>query len=222
MLLRDAARWAYGKAPIRRVLPQSVHARVNRDVERRLRLTVMSVGAHTYGDGHIRLRTWGTATKLRIGSFCSIADDVTVFLGGNHHIDWISTYPLAADATAGGLHGERSGQPSTRGDVVIGNDVWIGSGVSIMSGVRIGDGAVIAARSHVVKDVAPYELVGGNPARHIRFRFEASVIEELLTLSWWNWPEEAIAEAADLLSSAPTDQSLAKLQQIAARSADAQ
>lgn len=218
MLLREAARWAYGKAPLRRVLPQWVHARVHRDVERRLRLAVMTVGAHTYGHGQIRLRTWGTGTKLRIGRFCSIAEDVTVFLGGNHPIDWASTYPFAADATAESLHGERPGQPSTRGDVVIGNDVWIGSGVSIMSGVHIGDGAVIAARSHVVKDVAPYALVGGNPARHIRFRFEPAMIEQLLALHWWDWPEEAIAAAADLLSSAPTDASLEQLRAIAAQS----
>ena len=147
----------------------------------------MIVGDYTYGHQHIRLKSWGENTILKIGKFCSIADNVTVFLGGNHRVDWISTYPF------GHINGDvfttfnGYGHPSTNGNVIIGNDVWISSGVTIMSGIKIGDGAIIAANSHVVKNVEPYSLVGGNPAKLIRYRFPSEHIDALLNISWWNW-----------------------------------
>lgn len=95
------------------------------------------------------------------------------------------------------------GHPSTNGDVVIGNDVWIGSGVTIMSGITIGDGAVLAANACVVKDVAPYHIVGGNPAKSIKQRFEDDVVEILLRLRWWELPLENIKNISKILSSKP-------------------
>jgi acetyltransferase-like isoleucine patch superfamily enzyme len=164
----------------------------------------VSIGRFTYGIEHLTVREWGDGAALEIGSFCSIASSVKIFLGGNHRIDWMTTYPfghLYLDELGGqGI----KGHPATKGDVVIGHDVWIGHGATIMSGVTIGDGAVIAANAQVVKDVAPYEVVGGNPARHLKFRFTQDVRRALSSLQWWTLPEGAIREIAQTLSSEPS------------------
>ena len=88
------------------------------------------------------------------------------------------------------------GHPSCKGDIIIGNDVWIGAKSTVMSGVTIGDGSVVAAGSLVTKDVAPYSVVGGNPAKHIKYRFSTGQISDLLAIAWWNWDEGKIKEEA--------------------------
>jgi len=93
------------------------------------------------------------------------------------------------------------GYPHTKGEVVIGSDVWIGQDALILSGVTIGHGSVIAARSVVTKDVQPYSIVAGNPARHIRFRFPEETIRSLLEIAWWDWPSIKIQEAWPMLQS---------------------
>ena len=95
------------------------------------------------------------------------------------------------------------GHPSTKGDVVIGNDVWIGSGATIMSGIHIGDGAVVSANACVVKDVPPYHIVGGNPSKSLKQRFEDDIVEILLRLNWWDLPLEDIKLINKILSSKP-------------------
>lgn len=135
--------------------------------------------------------------KLVIGSYTSIGPDVRVFLGDEHRTDVVSTYPFT--------------KSSTKGDVTIGNDVWIGYGATIMSGVTIGDGAVIAANSHVVKSVKPYEIVGGNPAKHIKFRFDVETIGLLLSLKWWDRPESEIDSLFHVLTNHPDKQVLKDL-----------
>jgi len=161
----------------------------------------MEVGKYTYGKENIKIYSWGENTKIRIGKYCSIATNCHIYKGGNHRIDWITTYPF------GHIHKETFkkyngfGHPMTKGDVVIGNDVWIAANVTIMSGVTIGDGAVIANNSHVVKNVEPYSLVGGNPAKHIKYRFEKEQIDELLKIKWWEWPESKVDDASPLLCS---------------------
>ena len=126
----------------------------------------MSFGKYTYGNPTIK---WANQNaKLSVGNFCSIAGNVTIYLGGNHRTDWVTTYPF------GHIHQKKfnkfngNGHPATKGDVIIGNDVWIGDNVTIMSGVTVGDGVVIANNSHVVKNVEPYSLIGGNPAKFVR------------------------------------------------------
>ena len=174
--------------------------------------SLMTVGDFTYGHDQIQLHAWDTSTRLHIGKFCSIADSVHVFLGGNHRIEWLSTYPFATPVpTPNDPRGPRSGHPKSNGDVRIGNDVWIGSRSSIMSGITVGDGAVVAAFSHVVADVPPYAIVGGNPASLIRYRFDTATIDLLLEIAWWNWPFEDIALVSDLLCGPPTAQSRAEL-----------
>lgn len=161
----------------------------------------MKVGRHTYGHEQITVRHWGEPAELTIGSFCSIADRVEVFLGGNHRVDWVTTYPFPAFGERWQAAREIAGHPGTNGDVAIGNDVWIGSSVTIMSGVTIADGAAIAASSCVTQDVAPYAIVGGNPARLLRNRFDASTVERLLAIRWWDWSDERIEANIELLCS---------------------
>ncbi|MEI7891293.1 MAG: CatB-related O-acetyltransferase [bacterium] len=148
------------------------------------------VGDYSYGKPLVF--HWEEKTKLKIGKFCSISDEVKIFLGGNHRSDWVSTYPFAGLSGQWPEAQEISDHNVSKGDVVIGNDVWIGFGANILSGVKIGDGAVIAAFALVTKDVAPYAIVGGNPAREIKKRFNDDQISSLLEVQWWNWPIEKI------------------------------
>ena len=122
-----------------------------------------------------------------------------MLLGGNHHSEWVSTFPFRAFYDLPGAY--EDGQPWTKGPVNIGNDVWIGYDVVIGSGVTIGDGAVIATGSLVVKDVPPYAIVGGNPAKIIRNRFDPDIVEALLKIRWWEWPhDKVLAHVPELCS----------------------
>lgn len=157
----------------------------------------MQVGKYTYGQTNIYWKN--DNAKLTIGNFCSIANDVKIYLGGNHRTDWVSTYPFGhiyqdIFNTFNGI-----GHPATKGDIIIGNDVWIGYNVTIMSGVTIGDGAVIANNSHVVKNVEAYSLTGGNPAKVIKYRFSEEQIKKLLEIKWWYWDDEKINKFVPLL-----------------------
>lgn len=156
-----------------------------------------AIGAHSYGRPKVRFPESGA--KLAIGRFCSIADKVEILLGGNHRTDWVSTFPFAAFADvwpqARGLHGYHA----TRGDVTIGSDVWLGSGAMILSGVRIGHGAVVAAQAVVTRDVPPYAIVGGNPARQLRLRFDEATVAALLETSWWDLDDDQISGLLPLL-----------------------
>lgn len=141
-----------------------------------------------------------TGDKLIIGKFCMIASDVTFIMNGANHLsEAISTYPFAIFGAdwAGAMEGK---QYPTKGDTIIGSDVWIGYGATIMPGVTIGDGAIIATKSVVTKDVPPYAIVGGNPAKVIRKRFTEAEIEKLLALAWWDWPIEKITANVQALT----------------------
>lgn len=135
---------------------------------------------------------------LTIGSYCSFAENVQIFMGGMHHTDWVTTYLFPAY--------EENCQhinnwALTNGNVTIGNDVWLCANCIILSGVRIGDGAVVANGAIVTKDVPPYAIVGGNPAKLIRWRFDEKTREELLQAAWWDWPDDEILSLVDLLCS---------------------
>ena len=134
--------------------------------------------------------------RLVIGKYCSIACGAKFLLNSaNHTLRSLSTYPFPIFYEAWGTPvSEVSSAWDNRGDIVIGNDVWIGYEAVILSGVHIGDGAIIGARALVTKDVPPYTIVGGAPARPIRKRFSEEAIAALLKLRWWDWPEEKLKE----------------------------
>lgn len=140
-----------------------------------------------------------TADKLIIGKFCSIASGVVFLMGGNqgHRYDWVSSYPFYFSE----LNENAKNPKVPAGDTVVGNDVWIGTEAVIMPGVKIGHGSVIGARSVVTKDVEPYTIIGGNPAKPIKKRFTEEQINMLLEIKWWNWPINEIKENMPLLTS---------------------
>lgn len=152
------------------------------------------VGEYTYGRPEIY--AWDKKTRLFIGKYCSFAKGVKIILGGEHRTDWVSTYPFSVffDETK-----EIRGHPHTKGNITIGNDVWIGMDAKILSGVQIGDGAVIAAGTVVVKDVPDYTIVGGNPSRILRKRFDDRIINELMRIRWWDWPIDDVKTAMPLI-----------------------
>jgi len=138
--------------------------------------------------------------KLIIGKFCMIASDVTFIMNGANHITQaLSTYPFAifGNGWENAMEGKIYPQ---KGDIVIGNDVWIGYNATIMAGVTIGDGAIIATNATVVKDVEPYSVVGGNPAKKIKKRFSEDKIAKLLNLRWWDWEIEKITRNVKYLA----------------------
>ena len=162
----------------------------------------LTIGRYSYGFPDIVIYPEEPQRAL-IGSFCSIGDDVRIFVGGNHRTDWVSTFPFRIRFGLPGRHAD--GCPASKGDVIIGHDVWIGAGARVLSGVRIGNGAVIGASSVVASDVAPYAIVVGNPAREIRKRFSEEHIAGLEHLAWWHWPLERIMDNVELLCSSDLD-----------------
>ena len=146
--------------------------------------------------------------RLLVGKFCSIACGVKfLFNSANHSLKSLSTYPFPIFFEAWGLNRSQVAKAwDNKGDIVIGNDVWIGYEAVILAGVTVGDGAVIGTRAVVTKDVPPYIIVGGVPAKPIRKRFSEGAIAALLELRWWDWPEERIKENLDAIQSGRLDQ----------------
>lgn len=145
--------------------------------------------------------------KLIIGKFCSIASGTKFIMGpANHRISSVTTYPFNV---FGGVWSERTpphlSQLPFKGDTIVGSDVWIGRESVIMPGVKIGDGAMVAAYSIVAKDIPPYSVFGGNPARFIKKRFDDDLIDLLLRLKWWDLPDEKLADILPLLCSPDLD-----------------
>lgn len=132
--------------------------------------------------------------KLIIGKFCMIASDVKFIMNGaNHLTKSLTTYPFAIFENGWENAMEGKSYPQ-KGNINIGNDVWIGYNATIMAGVTIGDGAIIATNATVIKDVEPYSIVGGNPAKEIKKRFSEDIISKLIKLKWWNWDIERITK----------------------------
>lgn len=170
------------------------------------------IGIETYGNP--KVYTWGSDSKLEIGSYCSIGGDVQILLGGNHRTDWVSTFPFPARwPEAASI----PGHPATNGDVIIGHDVWIGRQSVILSGVTIGTGAVIGCNSIVGSDVAPYTIAAGNPARPIRRRFSDDIVKRLLASRWWDLKHDELAEHLRLLCNTDIEAFLSAVEKIRTR-----
>ncbi|GGH14822.1 CatB-related O-acetyltransferase [Mucilaginibacter phyllosphaerae] len=172
----------------------------SREISRHIKSGMLTVGANTYGINHLTIHSYkGSEAKVNIGKFCSIGPNLLIITGGIHPGDWVSTYPFRVKWNMEGKY--HDGMPSTKGDIIIENDVWIGSGVTVLSGITIGSGAIIASNSMVTKSVAPYTVVGGNPAKPIKQRFDNDTVNALLKLKWWDMPDNEILKFVPLLSS---------------------
>lgn len=141
--------------------------------------------------------------KLIIGKFCAIAKDVKFIMNGANHKDsGFSTYPFFIFGNGWEKSAPKEGELPFKGNTVIANDVWIGYDTTIMPGVKIGNGVIIATKSVVTKDIPDYAIVGGNPAKVIRYRFKEKIIDELVKISWWNWSAEKITKNLEAISNA--------------------
>jgi virginiamycin A acetyltransferase len=142
--------------------------------------------------------------RLIIGRFCALATGLRFFMSGaNHRLDVFSGYPFDEMSAAWAPGFDPTAHvPPSRGDIRIGNDVWIGNGATILPGLRIGDGAVVAASAVVTRDVPPYGIVAGNPARLVRLRFDEATVEALLRIAWWDWPIPKITRNLDAIRGA--------------------
>jgi acetyltransferase-like isoleucine patch superfamily enzyme len=150
----------------------------------------------------------GDTGRVIIGNFASVAPDADFYVGGLHRTEWVSQYGLRAMLALPGAH--EDGFTHGRGDIVVGSDTWVTNGVTVMSGVTIGDGAVVGTKAVVAKDVRPYAVVVGNPAREIRRRFSDEQVEALLRIRWWDWPTEKVKEHVALLTSPDVDAFIAR------------
>jgi len=161
--------------------------------------SLVTLGRHSYG--HEFFVHWeGEACQIEIGRYTSIAHGVRFFAGQEHHTEWGTTYPFTHLPPEWPELRALTGHPVSRGNIVVGSDVWIGYGVLIRSGLSIGHGAVIGMGAVVTRDVPPYAIVAGNPARTVRRRFEPEISQRLLELAWWNWPAEMVRKIAPTLT----------------------
>jgi len=158
---------------------------------------------HSFDDCARFLMTEPGVDRLVIGSFCSIGSGAAFIMAGNqgHRYDWVSSFPFYFMNEVPHFAGAANAF-APAGDTVIGNDVWIGTEAILMPGVTIGHGAVIGTRALVTKDVEPYTIVGGNPAKPIRKRFSDEDIALLLEMAWWDWPDDMLQAAMPLMTSA--------------------
>ncbi len=159
---------------------------------------LLTMGHRSY---HAPKVVWhvGDTGRVRVGNWCSVHHTVQVFAGGEHRVDWATTFALREILRLPGAFA--SGLPHGRGDVVIGHDVYIGVEAVVLSGVTIGDGAVVGARSVVTRDVPPYAVVTGSPAAQVRWRFGEAERAAFARVRWWDWPEERVVANVDALSS---------------------
>ena len=161
-------------------------------------------GAETFEEYNVLYNYAFSKVKLIIGKFCAIAAETKFMMAGDHKLDAISTYPFPIFQQGWENVFNVFDLPG-KGDIVVGNDVWFGYDTLIKGGVKIGDGAIIATRAVVVKDVPPYAIVAGNPAKIVKMRFDDQTIECLLKLAWWNWDIEKISRHLVLICNLDLD-----------------
>ncbi len=178
------------------------------DFDRLIELGAIETGRHFIGRPFVHYyRDAGVKAKVIIGNFSGCANDSEFMPGSEHRSDWIAHLPLRIiyDRGPRGIDG-----PFSKGDIVLGSDVWVGFAAKILSGVTIGDGAVIGAGAIIAKDVRPYAVMVGNPAREIKRRFTDEQVDALLRIRWWDWPDKKIADNSDLLMSERIDEFIAQ------------
>ncbi|MFC6254041.1 CatB-related O-acetyltransferase [Secundilactobacillus hailunensis] len=167
----------------------------------------VTVGSFTYGN--LDIRSWDADNeRLTIGNFCSIADNVTFLMGGEHDYKRFLSFPYDAFFVT------KQADVQAKGPITLGDDVWIGANVTVVSDVNIGQGAVVAAGSIVTKDVPPYAIVGGNPAKVIKYRFKPATIEALLKLDFSKLDPDFFVKNRDILANIDIDQDIKTLTQL--------
>lgn len=183
--------------------PLAVRERFDAHLQQTREGEPVTLGVGSYLGERSVLRTWAPGERIVVGSYTSIAEDVTVLAGGGHRTDTVSTFPFDPCLLGTNFPAAWQDDPSvnrsyvTSAPTVIGSDVWIGQRALVSSGVTIGHGAVVASGSVVFQDVPPYAVVAGNPAKVVRFRFSKDVVERLLRLRWWDWPEDVVRADVD-------------------------
>lgn len=172
----------------------------------------IKVGRYSYYSGYYHGHSFDECARylppdegvdqLIVGSFCSIGSGAAFIMAGNqgHRNEWVSTFPFYWMSEEPAFAGAQNGYEGA-GDTVIGNDVWIGSEAVIMPGIKVGDGAVIGTRALVTRDVEPYAIIGGNPAKTIRKRFDERAVQMLLEMKWWDWPIDQLQAVMPLMTS---------------------
>lgn len=193
MNVLNAGKRRLGQVRRRLLVPQP------RRLDERPDLKAFDIGKYSWG--HLTVANRNPGCTLTIGRYCSFAFGVEVFLGGEHRVDFVSTYRFGAYPPFDERYRPDDQTAISRGDVTIGNDVWVGRGAMILSGVTLGDGVVVGAGSVVRQSAPPYAIVVGNPARTAGFRFPAEQIEALLRIKWWEWDEDRVVDALDLIMS---------------------
>lgn len=177
-----------GALKLKRKITRSLGSYLESDIDPRV-----DIGKHTYGLSPRNFFLFTKNDRVQIGKFCSFAHGVTIVASGEHNHAAVSTFPFYANWLEKGPERDTL----TKGPVTIGNDVWVGINATILSGVTIGDGAVVSACSLVVKDVPPYAIVGGVPAKVLKYRFAPDVIEELLKIKWWDMDDDKLREQVE-------------------------
>jgi acetyltransferase-like isoleucine patch superfamily enzyme len=150
---------------------------------------ILQIGEGSYFNG-VDVYCWDARVCVSIGKYCSFADKTTILAGGEHDKNRVSTYPFIEKWKL--KEYQHLINPHYKGDILVGNDVWVGHGALLLSGIKIGNGSIIAAGSVVTRDVPPYSIVGGVPARLIRHRFDFETVATLESINWWDWGADTI------------------------------
>ena len=168
----------------------------------------VEIGRHTYGLIKESFFVPHKNVPVQIGSFCSVGPGVLFICAAEHRVDTATTFPIQF------VNGKIRNAPGTvgKGPITVGHDVWIGARATILGGVTIGNGAVIGAGSIVTRDIPPYAIAVGNPARVIRYRFAPEIIERMQALQWWNWSDDLIRDRVELLTATGVDRFLSAVE----------
>ena len=170
---------------------------------------LFEIGKWSYISFAILTHYFEPLKTIKIGRYCSIAENVTFISPTNHHWDWISSYPIEIFNSFDRSNDFHKNQ---KNEISIGNNVWIGTGVTIMPGVCIADGSVIGANSTLTKNTEPFGIYAGNPASLVKFRFDCATVERLLKIKWWNFNDHFIKDNLGIIFNKPTPEILDYLQ----------